>query len=683
MYAIARRFLVSLALAFFVLSLGGFATLSGIAAFVPAASAQAALQVQLFENPFLCDAIVRPLGVVTGFAPGEAVEFSAPELNGVFSRRVADSSGSVEMRWNCGGPQTWSVTIRGLGSGASTNFVLTGNAAPAPPTAPVGAAFDARSAMTAAEMAIWKDFSPFDTVGVYIGVNSSWDNRADKVQSNLTASWVSQVFADGWHLIPIYVGFQAPDQCATARFEGLSMDVATARNQGLASATDAVESVTRLGIGPGNPIYYDMEAYRPGCAQAVLAFLDGWTEGIHSAGYLSGVYGSRSSTMWDLSRTLGQPGFDAPDAVWVSTGNGRSDAYGLEIPSDSQWANARIHQYRLNVTRTYGGVTREIDENVGQGPLAGPGQVVAAPVTGSSDQDGDGVTDPQPDNCDSVANPDQADLDGDGDGDACDRDIDGDGADNVVDFAPTDPTIKTAPAAVAPNPTPQATAEPTPVATPEVSDIDGDGFADPDPDNCDLIANPDQIDLDGDGDGDVCDIDIDGDGVPNDADQEAHDPLIGALPTPVPQPTAAPTAEPEAEPAAVTAQNTENTDADPVPTPTISSVPAATPTPMPQVVVLPTPPPTAPPEVPTAETITAPVGADKGEPSLTPLPDPTTKAAAAPDQGIELVNENVTITLTDEASVLPFTIAGLSLFSLFCVGMGVRSLRRGRGFAAL
>jgi len=181
----------------------------------------------------------------------------------------------------------------------------------------------------------------------------------------------------------------------------------------------------------------------------------------------------------------------------------------------------------------------------------------------------------------------------------------------------------------------------------------------------------------------VCDIDIDGDGVPNDADQEAHDPLIGALPTPVPQPTAAPTAEPEAEPAAVTAQNTENTDADPVPTPTISSVPAATPTPMPQVVVLPTPPPTAPPEVPTAETITAPVGADKGEPSLTPLPDPTTKAAAAPDQGIELVNENVTITLTDEASVLPFTIAGLSLFSLFCVGMGVRSLRRGRGFAAL
>ena len=653
MNAVARRLLLLVACA-----------ISGIVALTPVASAQQPLQVELFENPFVCDAIVRPLGIVSGFSPGESVEFSAPELNGVFSRRVADSSGRIEMRWNCGGPQTWAVTVRGLSSGTSTTFALAGSAAPPPPDAPVGAAFDAKSAMTADQMAIWKDFSPFSTVGVYIDVNSSWDNRADKTQSNLTAPWVSQIYADGWSIIPIYVGFQAPDQCAAARFEGLSTDLATARNQGLASAADAVDSVSRLGIGPGNPIYYDMEAYGPGCAEAVLSFLDAWTEGVHSAGYLSGVYGSRSSTMWDLSRSLGRPGFDAPDAVWVSTGNGQPDNYGLEIPSDGQWTNARIHQYRLNVTRTYGGVTREIDENTVNAPLAGPGQVAApGPVTSpspspsTSDADGDGVTDPEPDNCDAVANPDQSDLDNDGDGDLCDRDIDGDGVDNVSDIAPNDATITTAPAA-----TPEAAPEPTAVPTPELSDVDGDGIADPEPDNCDVIANPDQSDVDNDGDGDVCDIDIDGDGVPNEADQEPRDPLIGALPTPTPSPveagpTPAPTPELNAEPATDQA-------AEPDPTPTLDVAPT------PQVVVLPTPLPT-----PTVAPLPTAVAAAVPNESATP----TAQAGTPPDQGGELAAEMVTITLEDQSSLLPGVIVGLSMFSFFCVGMGVRSFRRGRG----
>jgi hypothetical protein len=649
MNAIAPRLLLLIACA-----------ISGIVALTPVASAQQPLQVELFENPFVCDAIVRPLGIVSGFSPGETVEFSAPELDGVFSRRVADSSGRIEMRWNCGGPQTWAVTVRGLGSGTSTMFALAGSAAPAPPDAPAGAAFDARSAMTADQMAIWKDFSPFSTVGVYIDVNSSWDNRADKIQSNLTAPWVSQIYADGWSIIPIYVGFQAPDQCAAARFEGLSADPAAARTQGLASAADAVDSVSRLGIGPGNPIYYDMEAYRPGCAEAVLSFLDAWTEGVQSAGYVSGVYGSRSSTMWDLSRALGRPDFDAPDAIWVSTGNGRPDNYGLEIPSDDQWTNARIHQYRLNVTRTYGGVTREIDENTVNAPLARPGQVATpgtspSPSPSTSDADGDGVTDPEPDNCDAVANPDQSDLDNDGDGDACDRDIDGDGVDNVSDIAPTDATITTAPAA-----TPEAAPEPTVVPTPEVSDVDGDGIADPEPDNCDLIANPDQSDEDNDGDGDVCDIDIDGDGVPNEADQEPRDPLIGALPTPTPSPVEAgptPTPEPNAEP-------TNDQIAEPDPTPTFEVAPA------PQIVLLPTPVPT-----PTVTPLPTAVAAAVPNESATP----TAQADTAPDQGGELDTETVTITLEDESSLLPGVIAGLSMFSFFCVGMCVRSFRRSRG----
>jgi len=653
MFAALRRLLLVIACA-----------MNTVVALPSPASAQQPLQVELFEVPFVCDAIVRPLGIVSGFTPGESVEFSSPELNGVFSRRVAETSGIIEMNWNCSAPQSWTVSVRGLSSGSSTTFSLTGSQAPAPADAPIGAAFDAKSAMTAEQMAIWKDFSPFDTVGVYIGVNSSWDNRADKIQSNLTAPWVNQIFADGWRIIPIYVGFQAPDQCATARFEGLSIDPATARNQGLASAVDAVDSMVRLGIGPGNPIYYDMEAYRPGCSEAVLSFLDAWTEGVHSAGYLSGVYGSRSSTMWDLSRALGRAEFDAPDAVWVSTGSGRPDAYGLEIPSDGQWANARLHQYRLNITRTYGGVTREIDENVGNAPLAGPGQpaTVAGPVASTSDQDGDGVTDPQPDNCDAVANPDQADQDGDGDGDACDRDIDGDGVDNVSDFAPTDPTISTAPAPTAADAPAEAT-EPTALPAPAISDIDGDGLADPEPDNCDVIANEDQADLDNDGHGDVCDVDIDGDGVPNVADQEPRDPFIGALPTPTAEP-----AEPVPTAAEPTPETTSTEDPVPVPSPTDE------PTPLPEAIVLPTPLPT--PEATATTTPTAtplPTGALATDDVAAPA-----QIAASPNEGVDLAAETVTISVDDESSLLPGVVAALGMFSLFCVGMGVRSFRRNR-----
>lgn len=49
-------------------------------------------------------------------------------------------------------------------------------------------------------------------------------------------------------------------------------------------------------------------------------------------------------------------------------------------------------------------------------------------------------------------------------------------------------------------------------------DADGDGAEDRAVDNCDGLANPDQVDLDGDGIGNPCDDDLDGDGASNNAD---------------------------------------------------------------------------------------------------------------------------------------------------------------------
>ncbi len=50
-------------------------------------------------------------------------------------------------------------------------------------------------------------------------------------------------------------------------------------------------------MGPGSPIYFDMEAYtRTATAtSATLAFLEAWTENLHTLGYISGVYSSSAS----------------------------------------------------------------------------------------------------------------------------------------------------------------------------------------------------------------------------------------------------------------------------------------------------------------------------------------------------------------------------------------------------
>ena len=68
-----------------------------------------------------------------------------------------------------------------------------------------GYAFDACSAPPLATMQAWKAASPYQGVGVYIGGVSR-----SCAQPNLTAAWVAAASLQGWRIIPIYVGHQAP-----------------------------------------------------------------------------------------------------------------------------------------------------------------------------------------------------------------------------------------------------------------------------------------------------------------------------------------------------------------------------------------------------------------------------------------------------------------------------------------
>ncbi len=218
-----------------------------------------------------------------------------------------------------------------------------------------GLGFDACSAPSSRSMAAWSS-SPYRAIGVYIG----GVNRACS-QPNLTASWVSAETAAGWHLIPTYVGLQAPSSSCSSCAK-LSASQASA--QGAAAALDAVAQAGAVAMGPGSPIYFDMEAYAPGgsASAATLAFLEAWTEKLHSLGYLSGVYSSGASGIADLSGQL-TSGYTLPDDVWVADWNGQASATDPYLPAGGWTRHQRIHQYRGGHDETYGGTTINIDND--------------------------------------------------------------------------------------------------------------------------------------------------------------------------------------------------------------------------------------------------------------------------------------------------------------------------------
>jgi hypothetical protein len=231
-----------------------------------------------------------------------------------------------------------------------------------------GLGFDACSAPSATRMSAWEE-SPYRAVGIYIG----GANMACS-QANLTAGWVSDESAAGWHLIPTYVGLQAPsNSCGCA-----AINPGRATAEGAAAANDAVNRALAVGIGPGNPIYFDMEAYGRGGSNTstVLAFLGAWTSGLHNAGYLSGVYVNAYGGVSDLVAARGT-GFSEPDDIWIADWNGQQNTASSYVPGGDWGNHQRLHQYAGGHNATYGGVTLNIDGNFLDGATAGASSATA------------------------------------------------------------------------------------------------------------------------------------------------------------------------------------------------------------------------------------------------------------------------------------------------------------------
>jgi hypothetical protein len=234
-----------------------------------------------------------------------------------------------------------------------------------------GLGFDACSAPSTSAMSAWAS-SPYRALGVYIG----GANMACS-QPNLTTAWVDSETAAGWHLIPTYVGLQAPsNSCGCA-----AIKASQAQAEGIAAANDAVADAQAVGIGAGNPIYDDMEYYARGGTNtsAVLAFLSGWTSQLHADGYRSGVYGNDDSVISDLVAELGTS-YPEPDDIWIAAWNNQHTTTDPYVPS-SDWAtHQRLHQYDRAHNEKYGGVTINIDGDYIDALTAGAGAIGNSPL---------------------------------------------------------------------------------------------------------------------------------------------------------------------------------------------------------------------------------------------------------------------------------------------------------------
>jgi len=239
------------------------------------------------------------------------------------------------------------------------------------PEAFTGLGFDACAAPSSRTMTAWAA-SPYRGIGVYVGGT----NRACS-QPNLTSAWVSEQVAAGWHLIPTYVGLQAPTSACSSCAK-LSTSLSKAAVQGAEEADDAVEEAAAIGMGPGSPIYFDMEAYTrtTSAAAATLTFLSAWTDQLHALGYVSGVYSSSSSGIADLSRAIGSS-YTLPDHIWTANWNGQQNTLDPYLPSTAWPLHQRIHQYRGGHNESYGLNTINIDNNFIDGATVGAS--IAAP----------------------------------------------------------------------------------------------------------------------------------------------------------------------------------------------------------------------------------------------------------------------------------------------------------------
>ncbi len=250
--------------------------------------------------------------------------------------------------------------------------------------------FDLKCPLDTATMETWWNqiTSPYYVANMYMGGRNANKNcypaylistgctnesHAGKTTTTtLNSSWVNEVrgfgsTAQGWSLMPIWVGPQAPCADAASSYCLMGTDptqpapcttadplcagkdwAACAIAEGIREADEAACAATAAGgLGfSSSIIYYDMEAYTDSgapsyggytCTQLVQNFTDGWVDELHAQGFIAGVYGQGTSSEPNVQNLSPATTAFPPDAVWFANWN-----WNGILGTDSPWEASSI-----------------------------------------------------------------------------------------------------------------------------------------------------------------------------------------------------------------------------------------------------------------------------------------------------------------------------------------------------
>ena len=247
---------------------------------------------------------------------------------------------------------------------------------PAPPPEPVRAGhpgFDLWRYPGDDAMRSWRDASPYEWVGIYLPApchrDSSWAGTRERVE------------AMGFGTAALYVGqqvFEGTPDADPADGPILCSRTLLSAEQGRTDARDAVAKTVAEGFPRGSIIYLDVERADQ-LPSEMFEYVRAWQAEVLADGrFVPGVYAHLQNAVALLDAVIGvyrEAGRTDTPAFWIAGG---SDFSLYAAPRAVGLSFASVWQGALDVERTWGGVTLNVDENVATRPS--PSAPRAAPA---------------------------------------------------------------------------------------------------------------------------------------------------------------------------------------------------------------------------------------------------------------------------------------------------------------